>query len=89
MLFRVLGPLEVVTGDGVVAAPAGRRARALLAALLLQPGATVPVHALADAAWAEDPPHDPANSLHVVVGRLRRALGPAGSRIVTRSPGYL
>jgi predicted ATPase/DNA-binding SARP family transcriptional activator len=88
VLFRVLGPLELDLGDGVVIAPQGVRTRALLAALLLRPGSVVPVHRLADVVWGERSTH-PENSVHVAVGRLRRALGPAGCRVITRAPGYL
>lgn len=52
MLFRVLGSIEVETDDGVVVTPSGARARALLSALLLQPGALVPTHRLVEAAGA-------------------------------------
>jgi predicted ATPase/DNA-binding SARP family transcriptional activator len=89
VLFKVLGPLEVELGSGDVVAPGGARARALLAALLLDPGAVVPVHRLAEMVWGEAQPESVENAVHVAVGRLRRALGPAGVRVVTRSPGYL
>ena len=89
MLFKVLGPLEVELGPGEVVAPAGGRARALLAALLLQPGAVVPVHRLAEMVWGEAQPESVENAVHVTVARLRRALGPAGARVVTRAPGYM
>ena len=56
MLFKVLGPLEVELAPGDVVAPGGARARALLAALLVQPGAVVPVHRLAEAVWGEAQP---------------------------------
>ncbi len=88
MLFRVLGPVQVDTGDGV-RVPSGARARALLTALLTQPGEVVPVHRLAEALWGEDLPAHPGNAVQVVVGRLRRSLGPAGALIVTRPQGYV
>ena len=61
MLFRVLGPVQVDTGDGV-RVPSGPRARALLTALLTQPGEVVPVHRPAEALWGRSallagPPH--------------------------------
>ncbi|MDN5914342.1 MAG: winged helix-turn-helix domain-containing protein [Pseudonocardia sp.] len=87
MLFRVLGPLEVELGDGSTATPGGARARALLATLLLQPDALVPVSRLAESIWGDDPPANVDNAVHVVVGRLRRSLGPAGSRLVTGAGG--
>ena len=87
MLFRVLGPLEV-SGGGATAPP-GAGPRALLTALLLQPNSVVPAYRLAEAVWGADPPEPVDNALHQVVSRVRRALGPAGRAVVTRSPGYL
>jgi DNA-binding SARP family transcriptional activator len=49
VLFKVLGPLEVELAPGEVVPAGGARGRALLAALLLHPGAVVPVHRLAEA----------------------------------------
>jgi len=89
VLFKVLGPIEVELPSGDVVAPGGARARAVLAALLLQPGAVVPVHRVAEAVWGEAQPESVDNAVHVAVARLRRALGPAGARVVTRAPGYL
>lgn len=88
MLFRVLGPLEVELGDGSTATPGGARARALLATLLLQPDALVPVSRLAESIWGDAPPVHVDNAVHVLVGRLRRSLGPAGPRLVTAAGGY-
>ena len=72
-----------------VVVPGGARARALLAALLLRPGAVVPVHRLAEVVWGEAQPESVENAVHVTVARLRRALGAAGACVVTRAPGYL
>jgi predicted ATPase/DNA-binding SARP family transcriptional activator len=88
MRFRVLGPVGVDTGDGVERVPGGVQGRALLAALLLRPGALVSVHELAEAVWGERLPADVDNAVHVAVRRLRRALGPAGDRLVTGPRGY-
>ena len=84
--FRLLGPLEVER-DGEVLAVGGRRQRALLALLLLQPNTVVPRDRLIDALWAENPPETAANALQVAVHALRKLLGP--DRIVTHGPGYL
>jgi predicted ATPase/DNA-binding SARP family transcriptional activator len=88
MRFRVLGPVAVDTGDGIARTPGGAHGRALLAALLLHPGALVSTHRLAEAMWGEHPPADVDNAVHVAVGRLRRALGPAGNRLVTGPRSY-
>ena len=79
MLFRVLGPLEVDTGDGPVVAARRRAGARRVAVLLLPPGMLVPVHRLAELVWGEDPVERLDNTVHVTVGRLRRALGPAGA----------
>ncbi|SDZ02149.1 Predicted ATPase [Geodermatophilus africanus] len=88
MQFRVLGPIEVDTGDGAVRTPGGAQGRALLTALVLQGGALVPTHRLAEAMWGEQPPADVDNAVHVAVRRLRLGLGPAGTRLVTGPRGY-
>ena len=85
MLFRVLGPLEIEGDDGQVQV-AGRRPRALLTALLLQPNLVVPVDRLVDAVWGEEPPDAPANALQQIVTRLRSRLGPGADCLVT-APG--
>jgi YVTN family beta-propeller protein len=82
--FRILGPLEVCEAGGLLEIGAGKQ-RALLAVLLLEGGAAVPVERLIDALWNEDPPASAVNSVHVYVSQLRKLLGP---RLVTRAHGY-
>ena len=72
MDFRVLGPLEVA-GLGV---PAGVKERTLLARLLMDAGAAVPVDALLEAAWPEAPADAATRSLRVRLTALRAFLGP-------------
>jgi predicted ATPase/DNA-binding SARP family transcriptional activator len=86
MEFRILGSLEVVGDDGGALSVGGRRARMLLAALLLEPNRPVSVDRLLDAVWAGSPPARGAGALQVHVHALRRVLG--SERIVTRAPGY-
>src|SRR5687768_6844964 len=86
VLFRVLGPVEVVGGGARV--PSGARGRALLTVLLTRPGEVVSVHRLAEVLWGDDLPANPGNAVQVAVGRLRKALGPAGGLLVTRPQGY-
>jgi predicted ATPase/DNA-binding SARP family transcriptional activator len=88
MMFRVLGPLEVETDQDRITLP-GKRPRALLTALLLQPNTVVPSHRLVEALWGEEPPDAPTNALQQVVARLRTRLGTLGASIVTRPPGYV
>jgi predicted ATPase/DNA-binding SARP family transcriptional activator len=88
MLFRVLGPLQVEVDGEQIQVP-GERSRALLVALLLQPGTAVPSTRLVDVLWPDSPPDDPANALHQVARRLRNSLGELGSLVRSRAPGYL
>jgi DNA-binding SARP family transcriptional activator/tetratricopeptide (TPR) repeat protein len=88
MEFCLLGPLTVRCGGVAVAVPQGRQ-RAVLAALLLHANHVVPVDELAESLWGADLPRLARVSVQNHVMRLRRSLGAAGSRIVTRPPGYL
>ena len=88
MRFRILGPLEVWTGQdwGGIGAP---KWRALLAALLLNRGQAVSTDRLIGELWGDDPPDRAANLVSVYVLRLRRALSdPEGRVLTTRAPGY-
>ncbi|MBG0560115.1 alpha/beta fold hydrolase [Actinoplanes aureus] len=86
MRFRVLGAVRAYAEEGSPVALGDRR-RALLAALLARAGRVVPADRLVDLLWPEDPPADPAGSLHSQMSRLRRAL--PGVRIDTAPPGYV
>jgi DNA-binding SARP family transcriptional activator len=86
--FRILGPLEVWTGQGWggIGAP---KWRALLAALLLNKGQAVSTDRLIAELWGDDPPDRAANLVSVYVLRLRRMLGdPEGRVLIRRAPGY-
>ena len=83
----MLGPLEVLDDDGAPVPLGGRRPRALLAQLLLQPNGVVSTDRLIDGIWGESPPASAQNALQVHVHALRSALG--ADRIHTRQPGYL
>jgi DNA-binding SARP family transcriptional activator/tetratricopeptide (TPR) repeat protein len=88
MRFRILGPLEVWTGQdwAGIGAP---KWRSILAALLLNPGQVVSTDRLIAELWGEDPPGSAPNLLSVYVLRLRRLLGdPEGRVLATRAPGY-
>jgi DNA-binding SARP family transcriptional activator/tetratricopeptide (TPR) repeat protein len=86
--FGVLGPLRVVDGAGAQRVISAAKQRIVLAALLLAGGGTVPAASLAEALWdASLPPNAPA-VLRTYVMRLRRALGPAGVRIVGQPSGW-
>jgi DNA-binding SARP family transcriptional activator/tetratricopeptide (TPR) repeat protein len=86
--FRILGPLEVWTGQdwSGVSAP---KWRALLAALLLNQGQAVSTDRLIIELWGDEPPERAPNLVSVYVLRLRRVLGdPEGHVLITRAPGY-
>src|SRR3954452_4581788 len=86
MEFRILGPLEVVEPDRVVAVGGGKQ-RALLAVLLLHRNEVVSVDRLLDDLWGSSPPATAAKSIQLYVSRLRKELGDG--RLLTRPPGYL
>ncbi len=92
MDFRLLGPVEVHGGRGPVAL-GGRRARSIVAALLLDANRLVPVAALAAAAWGDDPPATANAQVRNRVSALRRLLSShadgATALITTQGPGYV
>ena len=87
MDFRILGPLEIADGDRVVSLPAAQRS--LLALLLLRANEVVPSDRLIEDLWNGQVPDSGRTALQVRVSQLRKALGPAGSLVVTQAPGYL
>ena len=84
MQFLVLGPIAV--DDGGPVALGGAKPRALLAALLLARGETVPRHELVSALWADAPPANAVQALQVHVHHLRKAIG--AQRLATHGTGY-
>ena len=86
MEFRVLGPLEVVDGDGPIHL-GGPKQRAVLAHLLVRANRVVSTDELTDALWGEALPDLPRASIHTYVSNLRKALG--AERIENRAPGYV
>ncbi|MFJ2441987.1 AfsR/SARP family transcriptional regulator [Streptomyces sp. NPDC087658] len=86
MRYRVLGTTRALTADGTPVPLGGTRLRALLTVLALRPGRTVPVGALIDEVWGGEPPADPVGALQALIGRLRRALGPAA--VASENGGY-
>ena len=57
--------------------------------MLLNANEVVSSDRLLEALWGEHPPESGAKALQVRVSQLRKALGPAGSLLVTRTPGYV
>ncbi len=87
MDFRVLGALEVWSGEGRIVLPGSRHER-ILAALLLTPNSVVSVARLAEAIWDDAPPATAAKQVKNCVSVLRGRLGNASATIVTDGPGY-
>ena len=70
----MLGPIEALVEGRPAGLTAGKQ-RALLAALLIDAGRTVPVDVLIDRLWGERPPPTAVKNVQVLVSQLRRLLG--------------
>lgn len=78
MQFRVLGPVEVASGDRRVVLTSARQ-RTILAALLADGGKIVSTDRLIDALWGDQPPSGALKTL------TRRA-GSISNSYLTRRP---
>ena len=87
MHFGVLGPFEVVDDQSREVALGGRKQRSVLAILLLHRGEIVSRERLVQELWGERAPPSAANTIHVYVSNLRKALGDGW--LLTRPTGYL
>ncbi|WP_330299309.1 AfsR/SARP family transcriptional regulator [Streptomyces sp. NBC_00503] len=70
----------------------GARQRTILALLLLTPGRVVPVDAMVDAVWNDNPPTTARTQVAICVAALRKIFKSAGIAedvIVTAHPGYV
>ncbi|MFP8883699.1 AfsR/SARP family transcriptional regulator [Streptomyces mangrovi] len=88
--FGVLGPLRV-RGRGAEARIGGPKPRAVLATLLLQPGAFVSLDMLIEVLWPGGAPRSAVANVRTYVRALRRALEEAGvatGGLSTRPSGY-
>lgn len=86
--FGLLGPPVLYDADGGVCSIGSGKTRALLAALLLEPGRVVSVDVLKDALWGGAPPASAQASLQNHVTRLRRLLDDP-ERLRAVPPGYV
>jgi DNA-binding SARP family transcriptional activator len=86
VLVRILGQVDAVDGDRVVALPR-RMQRGLLAFLALQEGRMASSDTIVDALWGERPPVHARDALHNNVAQLRSALGAETIR-TTQPAGY-
>jgi DNA-binding SARP family transcriptional activator len=86
--FRILGPLELWTGQAWSAISA-RKQRSLLAALLADAGQIVPTDRLILEIWGDTPPAGANNLVSIYVHKLRKMIGDEGGLVLrTRAPGY-
>jgi YVTN family beta-propeller protein len=88
---RILGPLEVHGGDGLLTL-GGRRQQAVLACLVVAKNSAVSSERIADAVWGDAPPPGYPNTLQNYVFHLREALEPdrkkgSPGRVLVTAPG--
>src|SRR6476661_10323932 len=84
--FGILGPLAAWQ-DGRELELGAAKQRALLAAMLLHAGETMPTERLVDALWGEKPPATAVKALQVYISQLRKTLGDGV--VETRPLGYV
>jgi DNA-binding SARP family transcriptional activator len=93
MKLLMLGPMELLADDGAPIQLNGTKLRALTAILALEGGRVVSTDRLLDGIYGDNRPQRAANSLQLLVSKLRQTLRAAQpgaeERIVTRAPGYL
>ncbi|MBB5869986.1 DNA-binding SARP family transcriptional activator [Allocatelliglobosispora scoriae] len=88
MLFRILGPVDLLHPHGTVSIRRGK-ARALLAVLLLHPGHVLSYDRLTRALWDESPPVSAIGNLRTYACLLRGLIGEhEGIGLVTHDAGY-
>jgi SARP family transcriptional regulator, regulator of embCAB operon len=88
--FRILGSIQVVAADRVVAF-AGAKQRTIVAMLILDAGRAVSVERLIDGVWGDDAPDNVRATLQVHVSQIRKLLGDAhlSHLLQTRPAGYV
>jgi DNA-binding SARP family transcriptional activator len=85
VVFRALGPLEVIVAGRSTSVDAPRQ-QVVLCMLLLGAGRPVPMEQIIDAIWADGPPSTARSQVQICISALRRSLGT--SLIVTHPVGY-
>ncbi len=89
--FCILGPLQVLDNDLQIH-PGSRKQQLVLAALLCRANTPVPVEALVEALWPDEPPRTARKNIQVYLsvlrGLLRLGAGP-GARISYQAGGYI
>lgn len=84
--FRILGEVEVSSGDRLIPITSARQ-RIVLACLLMAPNHVVPVERLIESVWEDNPPSTARGQIQICVSGLRRLLGDP-QVISTTSSGY-
>ncbi|MFI6425788.1 AfsR/SARP family transcriptional regulator [Promicromonospora sp. NPDC050880] len=84
--FQLLGGVAAHDERGAVPLGSARQ-RAVLAALLVEPGAVVPLDLLVDRVWGRSAPRSARQTLHAYVSRLRSVLDGAGGPVPVHGPG--
>lgn len=74
--IRLLGEVSAVADDGAPLVLGPAKCQAVLAALALSAGSSVPVWRLVESVWGEEPPRTAERTLQSYIARLRRELGP-------------
>jgi DNA-binding SARP family transcriptional activator/tetratricopeptide (TPR) repeat protein len=87
--LRILGPLEIVSGERPIRI-GGPRERIVLAMLALRANRVTSVEQLVDAVWGELPPSTARGQIQGCISGLRKVLDDAGlpNAIQTRAGGY-
>ena len=84
--YRILGPLEVLSGPRSLPL-GGLKQRAVLGALIVNANRVVSRERLIDDLWGNDPPETAVATVQTYISRLRKLLPPG--TVVTRPPGYV
>jgi predicted ATPase/DNA-binding SARP family transcriptional activator len=74
--IRLFGGVRAVASGGGPVDVGPAKCQAVLAALALTPGMSVPVRRLVELVWGEQPPRTAGKTLQSYVTRLRKGLGP-------------
>ncbi|SES31136.1 DNA-binding transcriptional activator of the SARP family [Lentzea xinjiangensis] len=90
LIFKLLGPIEVIGAEEQVQVPPGRQ-QTILGALLLEANRVVAMDQLIDLVWEHTPPSTARAQIQICVSALRREFTRVGvdAQIETRQPGYL
>jgi tetratricopeptide (TPR) repeat protein len=83
MRARVDGPFHVTGEDGSIVTPKGMKERALLALLLLSPGQRRTRAWLQAKLWSDRSAAQASGSCRQALSNLRKALGPARTRLIS------